>query len=71
VTELLGFALEALQPVRIRGHRFGWDFDGHLALQGRVASAIHRAQSAFAKLGDDFVHADSRSLFQAHGVSRI
>jgi hypothetical protein len=57
----LRFAAEACQPVGIAGEQVGEDLDRDVAVQLRVAGAIHLAHSARAEQGHNFVRAEPLS----------
>ena len=57
--EHLRFALEARQAIGIARERFGQDFDRDVAIQLRIARAIHLAHAAGADLAGDFIWAES------------
>ena len=57
----LRFALEPREPVRIGGKELRQDLDRHVAIELRIAGAIHLAHSARADGLRDFVRAESRS----------
>ena len=54
----LRFAREARDAIRIVREHVGQDLDRDVAVQLRIARAIHLAHSAFAQLGDDLVRAE-------------
>jgi hypothetical protein len=56
--EELRLAFKPRQPVTVRGERFGQDLDRDVALQLRVARAIHLAHAARAERGHHFVRAE-------------
>jgi hypothetical protein len=64
--EDLGFPLKSRKSVRIARERVGQNFNRHLALQPRIARAIHLAHTACANERDDFVRAESRPRIQCH-----
>src|SRR5688500_9406327 len=53
--EGLGFTREPRDTVGVVGKRLGQNLDRDVAIQLRIARAIHLAHSAFAKLRDDFI----------------
>ena len=57
--EDFGFALEAREAVGIVRERVGQDLDRDVALQPRVARAIHLAHAAGAEQRVDFVRAEA------------
>ena len=57
--EQFGFALKPREPIGIVGERVGQNLDRDLALQPRVARAIHLAHAACAEQRDDFVRPDA------------
>ena len=63
-----GFLLKTLQAVSVVSKKVGQDFDGDVALQARVARAIHLAHSTCAKGFDNFVLPEHRSGSQGHGM---
>ena len=65
--EDFGFALEAREPIGIRGERGRQDLDGDLALQLRVGRPIHLAHAAFADLRGDFVDAETGAGREGQG----
>ena len=62
------FELKTLQAVAVVRKEFGQDFDGNVALQARVARAIHLSHSTCAKGFDNFVLPERRSGSQGHGM---
>ena len=50
-----------------RAKACGQDFERHLAVQVRVAGAIHLAHAARAERGDNFIRPESGSGLQGHG----
>jgi hypothetical protein len=57
----LGFSLEPIERGAVGCESRRQDLDRHLAIEPRIAGAIHLAHPAFANLGDDFVGSDSRA----------
>ena len=57
--ERLRFARESAPADRDRGEGVGQNLDGDVALQLRVARAIHLAHAACADLGHDFIDAEA------------
>ena len=57
--ERLRFAREPREPIGIVRERVGQDLERDVAIQLRVAGAIHLAHAAFADLGGDFVDAEA------------
>ncbi len=53
--EQLGLALEARQPVRVRGKILGQDLDRHLTVERGVQRPPHHAHPARAELLDETV----------------
>jgi hypothetical protein len=62
--ERMRFALEAGQPIGVRGEQRRQDFDRHLARQLRVAREIDLAHAAGAQDIDDFVRAEAIAAVQ-------
>jgi hypothetical protein len=58
------FSLEARESVWIAGKQLGQDLDRHVAIELRIASAIHLAHSTGAQGAEDFVGAESCSWSQ-------
>ena len=67
--EHLGFALEARQAFGIERELLRQNLDRDVAIQLRVARAIHLAHAARADLGDDFIRArdECRAQDSWHG----
>jgi len=66
-----GLLLEALQAAGIGGEG-GWqNFDGHLAAQARVASAVHFAHATGTKWCLDLIGPEFRSRGQSHNWERL
>src|SRR5262245_27976781 len=63
------FALESRQPFAIGGNVGGKNLDRDLALQLRVARAIHLAHAAGAKRRDHLVRAETHTREEGHGGS--
>ena len=57
--EQLRFALEPRQAVGIESEQLGQDLQGDVAIQLRVAGAVHLAHRARTKRRDDFVGTDA------------
>ena len=51
----LRFALEALEAGGVGGHVGVKNLEGHVAIEARVAGAVHLAHSAFAQLVEDAI----------------
>ena len=66
--ERLRLAREPGETIRVEREELRQDLDRDVAIQLRVAGAIHLAHSARAKQGDDLIRPQARSLCQAHGV---
>ena len=52
--EHLRFSFESRHAIRIVGDRRQQDLDGDVAIELRIAGAIHRAHAAFTKCCEDF-----------------
>jgi len=52
------------EPIGILRESLGQDLDRHLALQVRIARAIHLAHPAGAKGGQDFIRAETNAGLQ-------
>ena len=57
--ERLRFALEPREPLGIARERVGQDLDRDVAIELRIAGAIHLAHAPGAKGGQDFVGAEA------------
>ena len=57
--EGLGFAREPCEPVGVARERVGQDFDRDVAIELRIARAIHLAHAAGTNGGEDFVRAEA------------
>ena len=57
----LRFALEAREPLGIGDEQLGQDLDRDVAIELRVARAIHLAHAAGAERGEDLVGAEARA----------
>ncbi len=57
--EGLGFPLEPGDTLGIRSQRLRQDFDGYLAIEGRVSGPIHLPHPALADLGGDLIRAEA------------
>jgi hypothetical protein len=57
----LCFTREACQTVRIEREPFGQHLHGDVAMQVRVAGAVHLAHRARTKRADDFVRTDAKT----------
>jgi hypothetical protein len=57
--EHLRFAFEAREPIAIRGEVLGQHLDRHLAVQLRIACAVHLTHAARSERRDDLVRADA------------
>ena len=64
-SQQLGFALESGDAVRFRCECIGQDLDRHEPLQPGVPGSIHLAHSAGPDEANDFIGADSRTLWQS------
>ena len=62
----LRFALEAREPLGIEGEAVGQDLERDVALERRVAGAIHLAHAACAKRGQNLVWAESIAGGEGH-----
>ncbi len=67
--EGLGLALEPQQAVGIGGDRLGQHFERDVTFEPQVARAIDLAHSAFAKLREDLVGAETATDGQCHSNS--
>ena len=65
--ERLRFTLEARQAIRIVRKRFGQDLDRDVAIQFRIAGAVHLAHAAFADRRGHFVNAESGARRESQG----
>ena len=54
------FLLEAMQPARVGGERFGDQLDRDVAPEPRIARAVDLAHAAGANPADDLVRTDAR-----------
>ena len=59
--ERLRFAREACESIGIAGEQLRQDLDRDVALELRIARAIHLAHSACAKFPEDLVRPDARA----------
>src|SRR5258705_13903220 len=66
--EELSFALEPREPLRVLSHRGQQHLDRDVAIQLRVARAIHLAHPTRPKQGDDFVRTEARTDGHRHGT---
>ena len=64
-----GLAFEPGSALGIRGKGVGQDLDGDIAIEPRVARAIHLSHAAFADLGGHHVRADTSTRIQGQRVS--
>jgi hypothetical protein len=64
--EHFGLALKTREAIGIARERRGQDFERDLALQPRIACAIHLAHAACAQQAKDFVTAGSGSYREGH-----
>ena len=64
----LGFALEAGQAIRRRGHVLGQHLEGDVAAETRVARAVHLAHPARTERGDDLVDTETGAGRKTHYV---
>ena len=69
--ERLRFTREAGQPLGIGGEEVGQDLDRDVAIELRIAGAIHLAHSPGTDGGDDLVGAHLDARAHAHGCARI
>ena len=60
------FALEPRRAIDVAAQGVADDFQGHVAMQLGVASAIHLSHTAGADERDDFVRAEARAGKQRH-----
>ena len=67
--ENLGFTLEPHQALRIGGHAGGQHLDRNVALQARIAGAIHLTHPTRADRRFDAIGADARARRQRHGAT--
>ncbi len=58
---LVGFTLEAREPIRIVGERLGQRLDGDVAIQLRIAGAKDLPHSPFPDAGDHFEDAKAKA----------
>jgi hypothetical protein len=58
---LVGFTLEAREPIRIVGERLGQCLDGDVAIQFRIAGAKDLPHSPFPDAGDHFEGAKAKA----------
>ena len=61
------FAFEPHQPIGIGGERRWQHFDRDIAIQLRIARAIHLAHAARTEGGEDFVRTETRAGGQRDG----
>jgi hypothetical protein len=66
-----GFALEALAEFGILREMFGEDFDGDVAIQPRIASAIHLTHAPRAQRRLDFIRPEFRSRGKGHPFAQL
>jgi hypothetical protein len=52
--ERLGFACEPREAIAVVGHRERQDFEGDIAIELRIASAVDLPHPPFTDLNDDF-----------------
>ena len=64
----LRLALEAGEPVRVEGERFGKNFERDVAVELRVARAVHLAHTADAKRIAHLVRSEPSSWLQRHSI---
>ncbi len=64
--EQLGFALKPRKSIGIAGKRVRQDLDRDLALQPRIACAIHFSHSAAADQGDHFIRSETGAGGETH-----
>ena len=64
----LRFAIESREPLRIARDRLGQNLDGDVAIEARIARAIHLAHPTSAKRIEDFVAAEPAAGGQGHGA---
>jgi hypothetical protein len=62
------FLLEALQPITVARERRRQNLDGDVAVEARIAGAIHLAHSAGADGVEDLIGSDARTGTQRHGL---
>ena len=62
----LGFAPESREPIRIQRERFGQHLQRHVAIQLRVARAIHLPHPARTEDSKDFIGAEARAGSEYH-----
>jgi hypothetical protein len=67
----LRLALEARDPIAVRGERVREDLQGDVAAKRRVARAIHLAHAAFAERFTDFAGTNPGAGFEVHQVGAI
>ena len=65
--EDLGLATKAGNALVILRERGGQNLDGHVAVESRVARAVHLAHPPRADGAEDFVGAEPRSRVERHG----
>ena len=63
----LRFALEAREPFGIKGEAVGQDLERDVALERRVARAIHLAHAARTERGQDLVRPELIPGGKSHG----
>ena len=63
----LCFALQPGQPIGIVEEGRGERFNGHVAVQARVAGAVDLAHASGAERADDLVGAEACSSGEGHG----
>ena len=64
--EDFGLALKPREAFAVSRYRFGQHLDRDVALELRIARAIHLTHAAHAERGDDFVRAKARASGQWH-----
>ena len=64
--EHLRLALEPRQPLGVGDERLGQDLDRDVAVEPRVARAIHLAHAAGAEGGEDLVRTQAGALAKGH-----
>ena len=64
----LRFALEALEAGGVGGHVGGKDLEGNVAVEARVAGAVHLAHPSGADEGVDFVRTEPGAGGKGHGA---
>jgi hypothetical protein len=64
--EQLRFTFEPSEALRIPGDEFRQNLDCNVAIQVRIAGAIHFAHTARAEGGEDFVRPEASTGLQCH-----